>query len=241
MATSTNGNQNGIVDISVYPTAQKLNARCAEFLAEVEDLWVITGPLSSPQGNLPFEQDTWERSGRAPEHRLRSRQPLIPRLLQMHPPRPAGRLGRRNQARRRPIPPRQNRPPQRRHPLLQRHDRVHGQSGRLLGSAPRAPVRRDQLRRAGRWDGGAQGHAGLAGRRVDEPGARDASLSAGPRRAAGRFVLSARGEDLVQGGSGGSAAGLRLSERFTFPVRTYVGGGSDHAERLCLTHVWKDE
>ena len=38
MATSTNGNQAGILDISVYPTAQKLKARCAEFLAEVEDL-----------------------------------------------------------------------------------------------------------------------------------------------------------------------------------------------------------
>lgn len=98
--------------------------------------------------------------------------------------------------------------------------RLHGQPGRVLGSAPRAPVRRDQLRRAARWDGAAEGHAGLAGRRVDEPGARDASLSAGPRRGAGLFVLFAGREDLVQGGSGGSAAGLRLSDCFLF--RTYV-------------------
>lgn len=38
MATSTNGDQAGVPDTSVYPTAQQLKARCAEFLAEVEDL-----------------------------------------------------------------------------------------------------------------------------------------------------------------------------------------------------------
>ena len=38
MAASTNGDQASILDINAHPTAQKLNARCAEFFAEVEDL-----------------------------------------------------------------------------------------------------------------------------------------------------------------------------------------------------------
>ncbi|CAF9909727.1 hypothetical protein IMSHALPRED_008453 [Imshaugia aleurites] len=38
MAASTNGDQASVIDMSAHPTAQKLNARCAEFFAEVEDL-----------------------------------------------------------------------------------------------------------------------------------------------------------------------------------------------------------
>ena len=38
MAASTNGDQAGILDLSAHPTAQKLNARCAEFFAEMADL-----------------------------------------------------------------------------------------------------------------------------------------------------------------------------------------------------------
>lgn len=38
MAASTNGDQASVLDINAHPTAQKLNARCAEFFAEVEDL-----------------------------------------------------------------------------------------------------------------------------------------------------------------------------------------------------------
>lgn len=38
MAASTNGDQASALDMSAYPTAQKLNARCAEFFAEVQDL-----------------------------------------------------------------------------------------------------------------------------------------------------------------------------------------------------------
>lgn len=38
MATSANGDQASVLDISAHPTAQKLSARCAEFFAEVQDL-----------------------------------------------------------------------------------------------------------------------------------------------------------------------------------------------------------
>ena len=72
MAASTNGDHARILDINVYPTAQKLNARCAEFFTEVQDLWVITWLFSSRDRYSSVKQDTRERFGTAPEHRLRS-------------------------------------------------------------------------------------------------------------------------------------------------------------------------
>ena len=112
---------------------------------------LVSNPSAHPlpkTANSTITQDTRTRTRKAPEHLIRSRHPILPRFLHLHPPRSPRRLGRRNQARRREIPSRQNRSPQSGQPLFQHHDRVHGQRGRVFRTASRASVRRDQLRRA---------------------------------------------------------------------------------------------
>ncbi|OAQ71629.1 hypothetical protein VFPBJ_10408 [Purpureocillium lilacinum] len=179
-----------VLDLAKWPTAEKFVSRC----------------------------DTRQGPRDATQPRLRAGQRLLRRLLHVHQAGPRRGVGRRDGDNGAALPAGPDLAADGADALSEHHDGVHGRHGRAQGrrrraarAVPPAPVRRNQLRRAAGRGGRAQGHAGLAGRRVDVTGAGDAPLPGGQGRAAGGALLFAGGQDLVRGDAGDGAAALRVS------------------------------
>jgi hypothetical protein len=102
------GSPNGI-DLTAYPTAQKLATRSLEFLQEIQNLYHPSPTPSSSSIPLTKTSQHPRQSPRgAPKPRLRPRQSLLRRLLHLNQARSGRRLGRERRARRSQVPPWQN-------------------------------------------------------------------------------------------------------------------------------------